>query len=229
MSLNNPSQVKDWKPGFNRTSALRMSRRQAKVTFGQSRGSSMRPARTQGELRTRTHHTVSTRADNRVPISPFVNTIYPEINIYEQVDGRIVIDRGNYALHDIMKPALLLQSLLASFDAMRINRVVSIGETEVQRLHMIFHILLASAHSASAENIMEQYLACAGITSGGGAYPASPIQSLQRRGRPSVRNRTALMPTYLEQKSLELDTEIGSVKVKMLLARSKASSLVLSG
>lgn len=46
---------------------------------------------------------------------PAVESMCPEIDVYEQSDQTIVLHTRNYSLHETIKPAMLLQKLVTSF------------------------------------------------------------------------------------------------------------------
>ncbi|PVI04943.1 hypothetical protein DM02DRAFT_668655 [Periconia macrospinosa] len=162
---------------------------------------------------------------------PFIKYNCPKIKVYEQADRTLVLDTDNYALHQVTKPAMLLRdSLIASFETMRTNRVLRISETELGHLQMLFDFLVASAHTASAESIMKNYANSSGSKTLDGVFPASKCKGaiFQRRGIGSDGIKKRSLSTYLEEKSMTLNTDVGSVKAKILSARSYTDSTTLA-
>ena len=124
----------------------------------------------------------------------------------------------------------LRDSLVASFNAIHTNPYVSISEVQTKHLEMLFDFLIASAHTASVETILKKYGIGSGTKLLDQRFPVSMYEDtvVQKRGISSSSMAKGSLPAYPEEKSLTLDTNMGSVKVKILSARTRTDSATLA-
>lgn len=218
-------------------STFRVPRRQVRVT-----GTPIQPrSSVRGGLIEATCTSTPLQPQNNSVIAPSITTFnnaqvhsvshaYPRINVYEHVDQTLFLDPGNYELHQITKPAMLLRDALqAAFQMMRTNRVTSISKPQMEQLQMLFDFLIASAHTASAETLTKQYSS--------NSRTKSPDRSLsvrkyrypkfQKQPITSRSIETKSLP-YLEKENMNLETIVGSVRAKILSARSFVNSKTLA-
>lgn len=141
----------------------------------------------------------------------------------------VFFDTGNYTLRQITKPALLLRdSLFRSFQAMHINHVVSISKAQLEHLQVLFELFLASAHTESAEAIIEKYGDTSRAKLLDRGLPAKKCEDTQRRDIQSSTIAKRSLPTYLQVTDMTLDTNVGSVKGTVCSARSCIDSTTLA-
>jgi hypothetical protein len=170
-------------------------------------------------------------ADFTDPHLSFVSYSRLKINIYEQADQSLFLDTGNHALDQITKPAVFLRdSLIASLNAMRTNRIASISEAQAEHLQMLFDFLVASAHTASVDSITKQYSNSSGTKLLDRSFPTSESKGMivQRGGTSSSSIVEAFLPASLEEISMTLNTVAGTVKAKILSARSYTDATTLA-
>lgn len=157
---------------------------------------------------------------------------HPNVKVHEQADQTLVFDTGNYALHQVTKPAMLLQdSLTFCFEKLRNKTTVNIDGAQLTHLQKLFDMLVASAHTSSAENILDRYGPSSYVKRYSQTPPpifkSRPNTSQRRRINSSIVNKRAIS-TYVDEKLLSLDTDVGRVKAKILMARCYGKSRTLA-
>jgi hypothetical protein len=165
--------------------------------------------------------------------SEIPNISRPNIKIYEQADQTLAFDTGNYTLYQFTKPAMLLQdALTTSFERLKNKSSINISEAQLGHLQKLFDLLVASAHTASADHIMQRH----GASSKAKRYSQTFPSNIFGSKNPNVRRQGAKLSsisrnpvsTYLEEKHLSLDTDVGSVSAKVLIARCYGESRTLA-
>jgi hypothetical protein len=170
-------------------------------------------------------------ADFTDPHLSFASYSRLKINIYEQADQSLFLDTGNYTLDQITKPAVFLRdSLIASLNAMRTNGTASISEAQVEHLQMLFDFLVASAHTASVGSIKKQYNISSETKVLDRSFPTSESKGItvQKGSTYSSSIMEASLPTSLQEMSMTLNTVAGTVKAKILSARSYTDATTLA-
>jgi hypothetical protein len=161
---------------------------------------------------------------------PSTKYTYPKVHIYEQADQTLILDTGNYALHEITKATMLLQdSLRTSFDAMRTNCSISISKAQVKNLQMLFDLVLASALTASADRVMHNYTSSSTNMLPGQSLPTNQHKrTIVGRQIMSTSSTAQKASIYLRTQNMVLDTGVGSVEVEVLSAWSGTAPITLA-
>ncbi|KAF1843155.1 uncharacterized protein K460DRAFT_418272 [Cucurbitaria berberidis CBS 394.84] len=157
--------------------------------------------------------------------------ICPKINVVQQEDQTLFIDTGNYDLYQFTKPASLLRDFLAAaFHKMRASHFFSISDSQLEHLEMLLDCLVASAHTASAQNIAEKYDNCSKLKSLKQSHPIRKYKDarFRQRSMDSSSSMNRSLPFYPQEKKFKLDTIIGFVQASILSARSFRSSRTLA-
>ncbi|CAO2658641.1 Nn.00g063640.m01.CDS01 [Neocucurbitaria sp. VM-36] len=155
---------------------------------------------------------------------------YPRVNIFEQEDQTLIVDTGNYGLHQITKSVLILRdSLIESLSTMRTKGATGISEPQIEQLQMLFDSLIASAHTASAEAIAKKYgsMSLVKLLDGNSTVSKSKGNIIRKRDNDPISITKGSLPIYLEEKAMKLDTTLGSVDAKLLSARSIVASTTI--
>ncbi|KAJ4365146.1 hypothetical protein N0V83_008764 [Neocucurbitaria cava] len=155
---------------------------------------------------------------------------YPKVNIFEQEDRTLVIDTGNYDLDQITKSALLLRDpLINSLSRMRTMAAIGINKPQLEHLLTIFDLLIASAHTASAEAIAKKHGSIASVEPLDRRSTASRSKDLtiRRKDKEFTEIPKKYFPMFLEEKTMKLGTIVGSVDAKLLSARSIIESKII--
>jgi hypothetical protein len=127
---------------------------------------------------------------------------------------------------------LLQHALNTCFEKLKDKATVNIGKAQLEHLQKLFDMLVASAHMASAENIMQRH----GVSSKAKRYSqtfpsnifgSKPV-SLQKQGLnlSSISKRS--VSTYVEEKFWSLDTHVGHVNATVLIAQCYNESRTLA-
>jgi hypothetical protein len=163
--------------------------------------------------------------------STHFNHSSPKYSVYERVDDSLFLDCGNFSLHEITKPAILLRDTLMESLGMISNNLF-VGFSELQRKHllMLFDFLVASAHVVSAETITASYGNSAssamferGLLDGEFKYIKT-----HKRLTNSKTVANSFVPTFLNERCTTLNTPVSSVKAQILSAWSSSHSKTLA-
>jgi hypothetical protein len=160
----------------------------------------------------------------------YSNYLRPTIGIYEQEDETFILDSNNHELHEIAKSVLLLRdSLVVSFQTASICQNIDISEDQVQHLELLFDLLIASTHTACASAIMQRYDAALEYENIGSLCKSRVVGGLNRgHGSKILGSTGSKYPTtgFLDERNLTLASTFGSVRVKILSARSTDSGSI---
>jgi hypothetical protein len=94
---------------------------------------------------------------------------------------------------------------------------LGIGKAPLEHIQKLFDLLIASAHTSSAEHIMKKYGGIISAAKTGSEMPTNITVST------SSINKSAV-GTCLEDKTFSLDTDVGCIKTKILIARRSGDS-----
>lgn len=168
----------------------------------------------------------ATRSENQYGNS--ISHSYPKISIYELPDQTYLLDSGNCALDQILTPALFLRkTLLASLHRMCSDKALVVSEAQVRHFQMLFDFLVASAHTASAETLMEPYnttLTRARNYRSTKCVTPDTETRFPRLGTKPSRNLSELATISLEEKTIRLDAKVGFIRGRILSGRSLTDS-----
>lgn len=107
---------------------------------------------------------------------------------------------------------------------------MGISKAQVECLQTLLDFLVASACTTSIETIMRKHISGAGTGIGHGYFPAGKCKTvaIQRRDILSSAAARRSIPMSLDEQSMTLDTNAGSIYAKILSARSYNGSLTLA-
>lgn len=156
---------------------------------------------------------------------------HPKISIYEQADQTLVIETGNYTLHDIAKGLFLLRDSFIACLGGQINHIVSISAAQADDLGMLFDTLTAAAHDSSAHSIMRRYHQQpeSHTYTGGTRIDLNKFRALRNQNQNKSISNSAEKGIfgYLIEQTLTMETTVGSVKARILSTRQKKAATTL--
>jgi hypothetical protein len=170
---------------------------------------------------TRRHHDPPYNSKNIASIRApqvLVNPDHPRLKVYEQADRTLLFETGNCELHEITKSAAFLQDSLATcFEDLHTHAGLGIDKAPLEHIQKLFDLLIASAHTSSAEHIMKKY---GGITSPAKMSSETPVNTTVS----TTSINKSPVATCLEDKTFSLATNVDCIKIKILIARSFGDS-----
>ncbi|KAL5355678.1 hypothetical protein BJX96DRAFT_170900 [Aspergillus floccosus] len=199
-------------PAYSARPHLRIPRKQTKVIFPsiQANHPNKAPIRYPSE----NGKSKATAASSPNPSPPlYPDGGCPKIWIHEQPDSTYFFETGDVDLRSIIKPILLLQDyLITALDATRTGQVLRITSAQAEQFRLLFDLLMASAHSACADALLQQYSQVLG--------PFEKRQTVHSEKEDAYRpSESNPLPMLVDEEGFSLDTTIGTIRANILISR----------